>query len=51
MHSPNEEHMYLVYHILRYLKMVVSKGLLFMKNNELEVIGYIDAYWTSDKTH
>lgn len=42
MYYPNEEHMDPVYHILRYLKMVSSKGLLFTKHNELEVTGYID---------
>ncbi|KAL6223469.1 hypothetical protein ACLB2K_006856 [Fragaria x ananassa] len=50
MHSYSEEHMDAVYHILKYLKMTPEKGLLFEKKVELEVVGYTDAEWTSDKT-
>ncbi|KAK9924142.1 hypothetical protein M0R45_032529 [Rubus argutus] len=50
MHCPSEEHMDAVFRILRYLKMAPGRGLLFGKNDELEVIGYTDADWAGDKT-
>jgi hypothetical protein len=45
MHCPSEEHMDAVVRILRYLKSAPGRGLLFYKNNHLEVEGYIDADW------
>ena len=50
MHCPNEEHMDVVYRMLKYLKMTPGKGLLFEKKGELEVEGYTDADWAGDKT-
>jgi hypothetical protein len=43
MHCPSEEHMDVVVRILRYLKSAPGRGLLFSKNNHLEVERYIDA--------
>ena len=48
MHCPNEEHMYAVIRILRYLKSSLKKGLMFSKNNHLNVDGYTDADWVGN---
>ena len=40
MHAPSEEHMEAVYRILRYLKSVPGKGLLFSKNGISNIEGY-----------
>ena len=45
MHNPSEEHMNAVIRILRYLKSSPGKGLMFSKNNRLDVEGYTDADW------
>lgn len=45
MHSPSEEHMNAVVRILRYLKSAPGKGLLFTKNNHLNIEGYTDSDW------
>jgi hypothetical protein len=45
MHSPSEEHMNALIHILRYLKSSPGKGILFTKGNSLDINGYIDADW------
>ncbi|XP_068461687.1 uncharacterized mitochondrial protein AtMg00810-like [Phaseolus vulgaris] len=44
-HNPSEEHMDVVKQILRYLKASPGKGLMFSKNNHLNVEGYTDADW------
>lgn len=46
MHSPYEEHLDIVYKILRYLKSIPRKGLFFRKNEKREVEMYTDANWT-----
>ena len=45
MHNPSEEHMNAVIRILHYLKSSPGKGLMFSKNNHLNVEGYTDADW------
>lgn len=45
MHSPSEEHMNVVYRIVRFLKNAQGEGLFFAKNRNLSVEGYIDADW------
>ena len=47
-HNPTEEHMDVVYRILKYLKMTPGKGLLFKKsdNQKIEVFSYAD--WARD---
>jgi hypothetical protein len=45
MHCPSEDHMDAVIRILRYLKSSPGKGLMFSKNNHLNVDGYTDADW------
>ena len=44
MYNPIEEHMDVVYRILKYLKMTPSKGLLFKKfdNQKIEVFSDVD---------
>ena len=46
MHNPQIQHMTTVTRILRYLKGISSKGLLFGKNDNLELLAYTDADWT-----
>jgi hypothetical protein len=48
MHCPGEEHMDAVIRILRYLKSSPGKGLMFSKNNYLNIDGYTDADWAGD---
>ena len=45
MHCPSEDHMDAVIRILRYLKSTPGKGLMFLKNNHLDIEGYTDADW------
>ena len=45
MHRPSEDHIDAVIQILRYLKSSPGKGLMFSKNNQLNVDGYIDVDW------
>ncbi|XP_048433397.1 secreted RxLR effector protein 161-like [Pyrus x bretschneideri] len=47
MHLPSEIHMDVVVCILRYLKLALGRGLLFSKNGNLNIEGYIDADWAS----
>ena len=42
MHAPSEEHMNVVYQILKYLKSALDRGLLFSKN-VYEIEGYTDS--------
>lgn len=48
MHCPREDHMDAVIRLLRYLKSSVGKGLMFSKNNHLDIEGYIDANWAGN---
>ena len=48
MHCPNEAHMNAVIRILRYLKFSPGKGLMFRKNNHLNVDGYTNADWAGN---
>uniref|UniRef100_A0A2N9I8R7 Integrase catalytic domain-containing protein n=1 Tax=Fagus sylvatica TaxID=28930 RepID=A0A2N9I8R7_FAGSY len=48
MHCPSEDHMDAVIRILRYLKSSPGKGLMFSKNNHLNVDGYTDADWAGN---
>jgi Reverse transcriptase (RNA-dependent DNA polymerase) len=41
MHDPREYHMDAVYQILRYLKSAPGKGLIFQKNDHLNIEGYL----------
>ncbi|XP_068666400.1 uncharacterized mitochondrial protein AtMg00810-like [Aristolochia californica] len=50
MHAPSEEHMEVVYRILRYLKNTPRKGLLFSKNGICNIEGYTDSDWAGDQT-
>lgn len=43
MHSPREVHMESLYRILRYLKLVPSRGILFSKHDGLQIEAYNDA--------
>ncbi|XP_019052185.1 PREDICTED: uncharacterized protein LOC109114293 [Nelumbo nucifera] len=45
MHNPKIPHMKAVERILRYLKSCLGKGILFRKNDRIEVEGYTDADW------
>jgi hypothetical protein len=45
MHNPSEDHMDVVIRILRYLKALPRKGLMFSKNSHLKINGYTDADW------
>lgn len=45
MHTPSEEHMNDVVRILHYLKSAPGKGLMFTKNNNLNIEGYTNADW------
>jgi Reverse transcriptase (RNA-dependent DNA polymerase) len=46
-HDPREGHMDVVYQILRYLKSAPGKGLIFQKNDHLNIEGYCDSDWAS----
>ncbi|XP_022876792.1 uncharacterized protein LOC111394998 [Olea europaea var. sylvestris] len=50
MHAPSEKHIDAVYRILRYLKRSLGKGLLFSRNDGLNIEGYTDADWAGDQT-
>ena len=50
MHAPSEDHMSVVWRIIRYLKLAPKKGLLFAKNGHLEIEGYTDADWAGSVT-
>ncbi|PNX94213.1 putative copia-type protein [Trifolium pratense] len=50
MHCPSEDHMDAVMRIIRYLKTAPGKGLMFSKNNHLNIDGYTDADWAGSAT-
>jgi hypothetical protein len=47
MHDLREGHMDAVYQILRYLKSVPRKGLIFWKNGHIYIESYCDSDWAS----
>jgi hypothetical protein len=47
MHDPKKGHMDAVYHILRYLKNALGKGLIFRKNGHMNIEDYCDSDWAS----
>jgi Reverse transcriptase (RNA-dependent DNA polymerase) len=47
MHDPREGHMDAVYQILRYLKSAPGNGLIFRKNDHLNIEGYCDSDWAN----
>ena len=49
MHKPQIQHMTAVMRILRYLKGISSSGLLFGKNDNLDLLAYTDADWAGDR--
>ncbi|CAL2239063.1 unnamed protein product [Prunus armeniaca] len=51
MHSPSVSHRNVVDRILRYLKSAPEKGLMFLKNGDLAVVGYTDADWAGSITN
>jgi hypothetical protein len=50
MHKPSEIHMEATLRVLRYLKYSPGRGILFKKNNHLNLIGYTDANWAENLT-
>ena len=51
MHDPLEEHLEVVYQILRYLKKNLGRGLMFKKGGEdLTIEAYTDADWARSIT-
>ncbi|KAI5356446.1 hypothetical protein L3X38_009341 [Prunus dulcis] len=51
MHSPSVSHRNTVDRILRYLKLAPEKGLIFLNNGNLEVVGYTDNDWAGSITN
>ena len=49
MHKPQVQHMTAVMRILRYLKSTSSRGLLFGKNDNLDLLAYTNANWAGDR--
>ena len=50
MHAPSEDHMEVVYRILRYLKSSPRKGLFFAKNGDQDISGNANADWAGNQT-
>jgi hypothetical protein len=50
MHNLSEIHIEAALRVLRYLKSSPGRGILFSKNNHLNLIGYIDADWAENLT-
>ena len=49
-HAPSEDHMEVLYKIMRYLKSSPGKGLFFAKNQSKRVSGFTDADWAGNGT-
>ena len=49
MHQPQIQHMTEVMRILRYLKGTSSRGILFRKNDHLDLLAYTEADWAWDQ--
>ena len=45
MNKPNEEHLEIVYQILRYLKMTLGKGIFYKKGMNKDIEVYSDVDW------
>ena len=45
MHSPTSKHLNAACHILGYLKGIPGKGLLFRKNDDRGIKGFVDIDW------
>ena len=45
MHAPTQQHLTVIYHILRYLKGTPNKGLMFQKTKERGAKGFSNANW------
>ena len=50
MHSPRPQHFDAIYRILRYLKGIPGKGLLFVNHGNLQVQIYTDVDWAGSVT-
>jgi len=50
MHNLSEIHIEAALRVLRYLKSSPGRGILFSKNNHLNLIGYTDADWVENLT-
>jgi hypothetical protein len=50
MHNPSEVHMEVALRVLGYLKSSPGRGILFSKNDHLNIIGYTDADWARNLT-
>jgi hypothetical protein len=50
MHNPSEVHMEAALRVFRYLKSSIGRGILFLKNDHLNIIGYINADWAGNLT-
>ena len=50
MHTPYEEHMEVVYRILRYLKGTLGRGLIFKRSDQRGIEVYTDANWARSVT-
>ena len=49
MHRPQIQHMEVVYRILRYLKGTLEKGIVFQRNEHLDLQAYTEADWAGDR--
>jgi ribosomal protein L24E len=49
--NPTKQHWTAVKRILRYLKGTPSLGLLYVKNDSKNVVGYSDADWGGDQNY
>ncbi|XP_070002188.1 secreted RxLR effector protein 161-like [Nicotiana sylvestris] len=45
MHDPRDPHMQVVFHILRYLRSCLGKGVLLSKHDYLQIEAFIDVNW------
>ena len=45
MHSPTQRHMNVIFHVLRYLKGTLGKGLMFQKTEQRGIESFVDADW------
>ncbi|EXB92388.1 hypothetical protein L484_021372 [Morus notabilis] len=50
MHAPGQVHFDAAYRILRYLKGTLGKGLMFRRQNDLQIEVYTDADWAGSPT-
>ena len=50
MHNPSEVHMEAALRVFRYLKSSPGRGIIFSKNDHLNIIGYPDTDWVGNLT-